>query len=94
MRLVSRQPLAMPSAFAAAELEQALSEIPWGKRTHHLLPDDPSTPGAARAEVGLLDDDHAAVTVACSESGWAIVGSTGRCIKVRPHPLSLALPRR
>ena len=84
----------MSSAFAAAELEQALSEIPWGKRTHHLLPDDPSTPGAARAEVGLLDDDHAAVTVACSESGWAIVGSTGRCIKVRPHPLSLALPRR
>ncbi|GAA5922591.1 hypothetical protein JCM3775_005784 [Rhodotorula graminis] len=71
----------MPSTFAAGELEQALSEIPWGIRTHQLLPDDPSTPSAARAEIALLDDDESAVSVACAESGWAIVGSRGRCMK-------------
>ncbi|GAA5891060.1 hypothetical protein JCM8208_003150 [Rhodotorula glutinis] len=71
----------MPSPFAAAELEQALSEISWGIRTHQLLPDEPATPGAALAEIGLLDGDESAVTVACSKSGWRIMASRGRCIK-------------
>lgn len=72
----------MPSAFAAAELRQALSEIPWGMRTHRSLPDDPAAPDAARAEVDLLEEGER-VTVSCSDGGWRIVGSEGRCSKVR-----------
>ncbi|BGP60071.1 26S proteasome regulatory subunit 7 [Rhodotorula toruloides] len=70
----------MPSAFAASELKQALSEIPWGMRTYRLLPDDPAEPDAARAEVDLLEEGQS-VTVSCSDGGWRIVGSKGRCRK-------------
>ncbi|EGU12492.1 hypothetical protein RTG_01528 [Rhodotorula toruloides ATCC 204091] len=70
----------MPSAFAASELKQALSEIPWGMRAHRLLPDDPAVPDAARAEVDLLEEGQS-VTVSCSDGGWRIVGSKGRCRK-------------
>lgn len=75
----------MPSAFAASELKQALSEIPWGMRAHRLLPDDPAVPDAARAEVDLLEEGQS-VTVSCSDGGWRIVGSKGRCRKVRLGP--------
>ncbi|GAA6047656.1 hypothetical protein JCM3770_001611 [Rhodotorula araucariae] len=70
----------MPSAFAAAELEQALSEVPWGIRTHRILQDHAAPPNEARAEVDLLEEGRT-VTVACSEGGWTIVASTGRCCK-------------
>ncbi|GJN88686.1 hypothetical protein Rhopal_001652-T1 [Rhodotorula paludigena] len=70
----------MPSAFAASELQQALSEVPWGMQSYRTLPDDPAAPGQARAEIDLLEDGQG-VTVACSEAGWDIVGSKGRCRK-------------
>ncbi|BGP45867.1 26S proteasome regulatory subunit 7 [Rhodotorula kratochvilovae] len=70
----------MPSAFAAAELKQALSEVPWGIRSHRTLPDDAAAPDEARAEVDLLEEGNA-VTVACSGGGWTILSSRGRCCK-------------
>lgn len=84
----------MPSAFAAAELKQALSEVPWGMRSYQLLPDDSSTPGAARADIDLLEEGRG-VTVACTEGGWAITGSRGRCCKVsslHPPPRQAPVP--
>ncbi|BGP29891.1 26S proteasome regulatory subunit 7 [Rhodotorula toruloides] len=93
----------MPSAFAASELKQALSEIPWGMRAHRLLPDDPATPGAARAEVDLLEEGQS-VTVSCSEGGWRIaiefhpprtrhLDNEGRAHILRIHARSMVVER-
>ncbi|GAA5916828.1 hypothetical protein JCM6882_006365 [Rhodosporidiobolus microsporus] len=68
----------MPS-FAASELTQALSEVPWGIRTHRMLPSD--TAEEARAEVDLLEGYTAVVS--CREGGWSVVDAEGDCPKPR-----------
>ncbi|GAA5822674.1 hypothetical protein JCM11251_004337 [Rhodosporidiobolus azoricus] len=66
-------------SFAASELQQALSEVPWGLRSHRILHSDAA--GEARAEVDLLETGQTAV-VLCREGGWSVVEAKGGC----PNP--------
>lgn len=82
----------MPTEFASSELQQALSEIPWGYRSYTLLPDAPANPGDARVEIRLLDGDQDMVTATCGDRGWTLVHwSTGKAL-VR-YPSRPPLPR-
>ncbi|GAA5972571.1 hypothetical protein JCM8115_000270 [Rhodotorula mucilaginosa] len=75
----------MPTEFASSELQQALSEIPWGYRSYTLLPDAPTNPGDARVEIRLLDGDCDMVTATCGDRGWTLVHwSTGATLPEHP----------
>ncbi|BGP53836.1 hypothetical protein JCM8202_005611 [Rhodotorula sphaerocarpa] len=65
----------MATSFAASELRQALSEIPWGYRSHALLPADRARPGEALVEIRLLEDGEL-VVAGCSDKGWTLIQHT------------------
>ncbi|CEQ39870.1 SPOSA6832_01439 [Sporobolomyces salmonicolor] len=65
----------MSTAFAQAELSQALSEIPWGVRAARIRPAESCPPGEARAEVDLLEG--ATTLVVCSEQHWRVAEERG-----------------